>query len=179
MDRKFFFISVFVHLFYIASFAQNTPIGHIYNKYLDLNNRIESGSLYLDEFRLNANQLDWNDQFLHQRVERYYYDIYQSQYAFLNIVRVTIDSSGVKYLLEMMFDISGELMLCLEKSIPKTQNYSELRIYFDKGKQILWVEDAVVVNSSTIFHSEKVSHLIRIGKYFWSKFNKRTNIPKK
>lgn len=172
MKMLFFFNCFF--LFQFALFAQEkSPIGYAIYKYEDLQKRIEKKTVFVDEFKLNANKLSWNDQKLYLRREQYFYEVYESEKPFLSLINIEIDSVSSKYFLEYLYDSTGDLLMCVEKQVPKKNNYEELRVYFDRGNMILWVEDRVSIKSSSIFQIKKIDMLLKSAKFYWDKFQQR------
>ncbi|NJO02864.1 MAG: hypothetical protein HC880_15335 [Bacteroidia bacterium] len=169
MNKSIFFTIIGL-LAHFSLMAQSNYVGNILEQYIKTKERIQNKELHSNVFRLNLGNLAWNNSLVYGRQEQYYYGLSDKRQVFLQLLVVTIDSSNNQYQIEYLFDNNGKLIYCLEQQANPRYHYRELRTFYREEKLIQLSEDNVVVNSSTIFHSQKVKYFLESARYYWDKF---------
>jgi hypothetical protein len=156
--------------FHTNAFAQKEKVRNIFSQYIEVQSKIAAKKLYINEFRLNANSLSWNQGLKYQKTETYYYALSHEQKSVLQCLKVRVDSTDYTYTIEYLFDHQGNLLLCQERQNNPQYHYQQLTVYFEKNDMIQLEEDKVIIQSSSIFHSEKIKYILATAQVYWQKF---------
>ncbi len=150
--------------------AQKAEIGGIIDRYVRVQEQILRNDLYSNTFQLNGNELDWNNALFYKQVEEFFFQRNVQGEARLQLVKVTIDSARARYQIEYLYNPEGKLIHCIEQQDDPQFTYRKLRVYFQDEELLQLSEDNVIINSSTIFHSEKVQYIRESALFYRKKF---------
>lgn len=167
---KTLFILIALSGLFFPSFGQKSKVAYIMEKYLEVKDKIGQNEIYKSTYQINAGNLSWNTTLQYRKNENYFFSVAQDTHTFLHLITIEVDSAQNHYDIEYLYNREGQLLYCLEQQKESSISYQDFKAYFEKGELIQIWEGNIGIQSSTIFHSQKVKYIQESARLYWNKF---------
>lgn len=176
--RKLLFLTgITLHLVCFSLQAQDSTLAlsetrNIRDLYDYVKYKIERNQYYLNEFKINSDDLLWSDGKPYQYLLQFFYSFAGDNSPLLRLATVVKKDGPINYYYEFLYDNKGELAYVFEKqnqadSFP----YRELRAYYANAICInLYQGEEIIDLESTDF--PKIRELMEDGQYYARRFQK-------
>ncbi len=161
----------------ISSKAQDSSLAHsetrnIRDLYDYVKYKIERNQYYLNEFKINSDDLLWSDGKPYQYILQYFYSFAGDNTPLLRLATVVKKDGPLNYYFEFLYNNKGELAYVFEKqNQAESFPYRELRAYFTDDLCInLYQGDELIDLEKTNF--PKIRELLEDGRYYARRFEK-------
>ncbi|NJL13178.1 MAG: hypothetical protein HC913_09385, partial [Microscillaceae bacterium] len=110
--------------------------------------KIHKQQYYINEFKVNANNLPWANQETFHRSQQYHYSFVGDDTPILRMVTVITKMAEKNYYTEYLFDNDGQLIFCFDKQNDVGQyNFRELHAYFEQGLCVNLMIDRNIIDA--------------------------------
>ncbi len=136
---------------------------------------ISRKKLYTNQFTLNLKRHNLHRSGYRHYAQKLYYD-WQSSSVVLRLALVRSERGNIDYQKEFLYDQSGELIYFHEKqNDQKKYPYRELRVYFSKGKLLVWnqSQQGYIKHQRIQSPTEKVKLILKEAKALREEFSKQ------
>jgi hypothetical protein len=145
---------------------------YIKDIYQYVQEKINRNQYYINEFKVNTNNLPWLELSKYQSTQQYYYSFVGDDTPVLRLVTLVSRVNDKNYYTEYLYDNDGRLIFCYEKQNDQaTFPYREFRAYFENGLCINLILDKEIIEAkNTSPYKTRLDSFQLSGKYFAQKF---------
>lgn len=140
--------------------------------------KINRNQYYLNEYKVNSQNIRWKNDEIYQVTQQYYYSFKGKNIASLRLVKVLSRIGDKHYQQEYLYDLDGKLAFCYEKQNDENRYpYREFYAYFDQGKCInIKVDDEIIGVEGTPPYEAKMSEIRANADIYGQRFKEDMSI---
>lgn len=156
---------------------ESSSTRYIKDIYEYVHDKIESNQYYLNEFKINSNNLPWINSRSYQNTQQYYYSFVGDATPVLRFVSCLTKIAEKNYYTEFLYDIDGNLVFYYEKQNDRQKySYEEFRAFFENKKCINIVLNSTLIDETEISkHNTKLETILQAGMLYSARFLKDMN----
>lgn len=160
-----------------TTFAQNPTQtareNYVKDLYQYYQSRIKRGKYYLNEYKINANSLQWQNKSNLQKTEKYFYSYTGDAKPILRLISVIIESGSKKLEKKFVFDQNEKMVLCIEEQNQEDKYpYRQLKAYFSEKEELVMIRhDRTYIPYTSLDQNPRLIELQKESKKLVEKFN--------
>lgn len=176
--HHFFLILFFLFLqtqIYAQDSTKKLRVNYVKDLYTYYKSRIKKKKYYLNEYKINASALQWQNKSNLQKVERYYYSYTGDAKPILRLIIITLESGSKKLKKEFVFDENEHLALCIDSHTnpDKKSPYKKRSAYFDGQAELTAIfHDKTYIPYTSVEQNEGLAELQEESRELYQKFNR-------